>query len=295
MKLTQVKGNTWVLEGWELIPFYKVDESHCILLDTGLAEEREEIEETLLAAGMTPIGILGSHVHTDHSINHSYFRGKYQIPVALPVGEAGLCANVLDLKAYFFMLSSATARAEVADMVCPADVLIGQTDGPVDFCGVTFQIIHTPGHSPDHIAVVTPDDVCYVGDAMLSGDELRAKLPYAFDHRSAADSRSRLRELSCGRYIVAHRGVYDRIDDIIDRNEELTARREADVLDCIDGEMTMDQIQAAVCARLSIRAGSPQKAALMERNVRCYVEALLDEGRLELATRDSVRCYRRVQ
>ena len=34
MKLTQVKGNTWVAEGMELIPFYKVDDARCILLDT---------------------------------------------------------------------------------------------------------------------------------------------------------------------------------------------------------------------------------------------------------------------
>ena len=26
MELTQVKGNTWVAEGMELIPFYKLDE-----------------------------------------------------------------------------------------------------------------------------------------------------------------------------------------------------------------------------------------------------------------------------
>ena len=35
MKLTQVKGNTYVFEGWEFIPLYKTDDSHCILLDTG--------------------------------------------------------------------------------------------------------------------------------------------------------------------------------------------------------------------------------------------------------------------
>ena len=32
MKLTQVKGNTWVLEGFELIPLYRLDNNKCILL-----------------------------------------------------------------------------------------------------------------------------------------------------------------------------------------------------------------------------------------------------------------------
>lgn len=293
MKLTQVKGNTWVVEGWELIPFYKLNERRCVLLDTGLEQEREDLERSLLDAGLTPAGILGTHVHTDHSINHSYFREKYHLPVALPVGEAGLCATLLDLKAYFFILSSAAARTEVPDMVCPTDVLVGLEDGPLTFCGAEFQILHTPGHSPDHIAIVTPDDVCYVGDAMLSGDELKAKLPYAFDHRTASASRARLRGLGHAKYIVAHRGVYDEVDSIIDENEALTARREAEVLACIEGTMSMDEIQAAVCAGFGIRARTPQRAALMERNVRCYVEALLDEGRLELVVQNAVRCYRK--
>ena len=48
MKLTQVKGNTWVIEANQLIPLYKLDERRCVLLDTGLAEEREELEELAL-------------------------------------------------------------------------------------------------------------------------------------------------------------------------------------------------------------------------------------------------------
>ena len=60
MKLTQVKGNTWVLEGFELIPLYRLDNNKCILLDTGLEQEREDIENTLLEAGLTPAGILCS-------------------------------------------------------------------------------------------------------------------------------------------------------------------------------------------------------------------------------------------
>jgi len=54
MKLTQVKGNTWVIEANELIPLYKLDDRRCVLLDTGLLEEREELESTLLEAGLTP-------------------------------------------------------------------------------------------------------------------------------------------------------------------------------------------------------------------------------------------------
>ena len=38
MDIRPIKGNTWVLEGMEWIPFYKLDERRCILLDTGLLD-----------------------------------------------------------------------------------------------------------------------------------------------------------------------------------------------------------------------------------------------------------------
>ena len=59
MNLTQVKGNTWVLEGIEYIPLYKLDDSRCVLLDTGLLQEREDIEETLRSAGLTAVRSAG--------------------------------------------------------------------------------------------------------------------------------------------------------------------------------------------------------------------------------------------
>ena len=47
MELEQVKDNTWVLKSWELIPVYRLDAHKCILLDTGLVEQREELQDTL--------------------------------------------------------------------------------------------------------------------------------------------------------------------------------------------------------------------------------------------------------
>ena len=56
MKLTQVKGSTWVIEANQLIPLYRLGEGRCVLLDTGLLEEREELEETLRGRGSPPRG-----------------------------------------------------------------------------------------------------------------------------------------------------------------------------------------------------------------------------------------------
>ena len=55
MELRQVKGNTWVLDSWELIPLYKLDAHRCVLLDTGTWDQRDELEAALEAKGVDVI------------------------------------------------------------------------------------------------------------------------------------------------------------------------------------------------------------------------------------------------
>ena len=227
MNLRQVKGNTWVLEGLEFIPLYRLDGGRCVLLDTGLAQEREELEQALLDHGLTPAGILCSHAHVDHGGNNRYFQEKYHIPVALTSREAGMCASLLSLKCYFLLLSPDMVEQDAAGLVHTPDVLIPDGDGPFSFAGAEFQILQTPGHSVGHISTLTPDRVCYVGDALLSREQLDAKLPYCLSHRMGMESREKLRGLDCDLVVMAHRGIARReeLEGLIDANQALALRR----------------------------------------------------------------------
>ena len=51
MKRIHVKGNTWVLEGPQLVGLYQIDESTCLLLDPGSTKLQGEIEAALAQAG----------------------------------------------------------------------------------------------------------------------------------------------------------------------------------------------------------------------------------------------------
>lgn len=293
MKLSQIKGNTWVLEAQELIPFYKLDDHRCVLLDSGLKDEREELEAALLDAGLTPAGILCSHAHVDHCANNGYLQGKYHIPVALTAPEAGMCSSLLTLKCYFLTLSPATVERESAVMVHQPDVIIPPTDGPFDFCGTTFRIIQTPGHSSGHIAVITPDNVCYTADGLLSHELLGAKLPYNLSHQMAFQSREKLRDLGCDSYIMAHRGVCSpgEIDALIDDNHTLVLTRAEEILSLIDQPMTASEIDRRVCERYQLFTSKSHRALRFERNVRFFTEYLVDTGRLTIECRRGTPYY----
>lgn len=293
MELTQVKGNTWVAEGMELIPFYQLDQSRCVLLDTGLPEDREELEAALLDRGLTPAGVLCSHAHIDHCASNAYFQKKYGTQIAFTAPEAGMCANLLTLKCYFLTLPPDLVAQRAAHMVHVPDVILPEADGPFSFCGASFELIHTPGHSAGHICTVTPDGVCYTADALLSHELLNAKLPYDLNHQMAMASREKLRELTCDQYIMAHRGICSRreLPGLIDENQALIRRRAGEILELIHRPMTISQISEAVCIHYELFTHKPRRALQFERNIRFFVEYLTDRGDLALSCRNGTAYY----
>lgn len=295
MELTRVKGNTWVLEGVEYIPLYKLDDKRCILLDSGLLQEREELEETLSAAGLRPVGVLCSHAHVDHCANNAYLQKKYGTKVALTFPEAGMCSSLLTLKCYFLTLSPGTVERESSCMIHTPDIYIPPTDGPFSFCGAQFRIVHTPGHSSGHVCAVTPDNVCYTADALLSAELMGAKLPYNLSQAMAIESREKLRELDCDAYIMAHRGVCpgSEIGALIDANQDLVRRRAEEILALVDRPMTASQIDEAACVLYQLFTHKPRRSLRFERNVRFFIEYLVDTGRLDEECQNGATYYQR--
>ena len=296
MELIHVKGNTWVAQGIELIPLYKLDDQRCVLLDTGLLQEREELENTLRANRLTPVGILCSHAHVDHCANSGFFQEKYGTKAALTAPEAGMCSSLLTLKCYFLTLSPDTVARESACMIHTPDVIVPPTDGPFSFCGAEFGIVHTPGHSSGHICTITPDNVCYTADALLSQDMLTAKLPYNLSQQMALDSREKLRSLGCDAYIMAHRGVCPggEIGALIDANQALVRRRAEEILALVDRPMTASQIDEAACIFYKLFTHKPPRSLRFERNVRFFIEYLVDTGRLNEVCQNGATYYVRV-
>jgi len=294
MELKQAKGGTWYLEDWQLIPLYCTDGHHCILLDSGLYEQRREIEETLLRAGLTPIGILGTHAHNDHSSNHHYFQQKYHIPVALPMGEAAICCSREALKSHFFMnsMSEFMANDRVSHMLVRADRIVWPEDREFELCGVKFGILRTPGHSVDHIAIRTPDNVLYLGDVLLTGDELRsARFPYHFCFQTAIQTLEALKSEQASLYLAAHKGVYQALDDLPERNIRLIESRAEGILSLIDRPLNLSELSLRVCEAFRLRSRVKGAVALYQRNIHSYLEYLRDTGRVESVPRNGIFYY----
>ena len=178
-------------------------------------------------------------------------------------------------------------------MIHTPDVLLPPQDGPFSFAGAEFTLIHTPGHSPGHVCTVTPDGVCYLADAVLSHELLGAKLPYNLSMSMCMKSREKLRGLPYDTYIMAHHGVCtgEELPHLLDENQALIRTRAEEIRSLITHPMTSSQIDAAVCAYYQLFTHKPNRALRFERNIRFFVEYLVDRGLLEVRCRGGVALY----
>lgn len=294
MKLWKVKGNTFCIDtGISNIPFYMINESEIILLDTGWAQaDRVGLERIFEEKGYRVAGIVCSHAHVDHMGNCQYFKEKYHCVVAMSELEALLCASPVNLKVYYNSQTLAQVKKNLGHMICKVDILIPKTQEKIQIAGVEFRILHTPGHSPAHIGMITPDDVAYLGDTLVSRDVMEpAKLPYEYILKEALKSNDKLLELSCSKYIVAHKGVYDEIKSLVSENRKLHERKAERVLSLIDRNMTREEIMKTAMEKLRISVKSVSRYLTLERMLNTYVEYLHDTGRLDLIMEDGFLKY----
>lgn len=299
MKLRKIKGNTFAIDtGMTYIPFYKINDKDIIMLDCGWIKEREGICNILKENNFNVCGILVSHAHIDHIGNCSYLKEHYNSIIAMPTYEALMCSCPVNLKAFYSTQNLTDVIKHFGHMVCETDIMIDDNDTSVMLCGIKFKIMHTPGHTPAHICIVTPDHVAYVGDCLISRSVMEsAKMPYAFLLKEDLYSKEKLYGLKEDLYVAAHKGIYDssEIISLIDANIAFYKKRARSIYEVINGKQTMEEILKEVIKAFQIPVKTQYKYYTLERMLRSYVEYLDETGEIELNMDDGFLKYSKVK
>ena len=285
MKVKRVKDNTFCIDtGMTYIPFYKISDKEIIMLDTGWAEgERKGIDAILQENGFKVKGIICTHAHIDHVGNNSYLKEKYGCVIAMPAYEALICSSAINLKLYYNSQTLSEVKEHFGSMICKTDILILNDEDRINVGGIEFKLIHTPGHSPAHMCIVTPDNVAYLGDALISYEVMKgAKMPYAYILTEDLKSKKKLYHLSCSKYIVAHKGIFDDITKLITDNIHFYRNRARKIYNAIEDSMTMENIMNAVIKEFTLHVNSKYKYAIMKKMLESYVEYLNETGAIKL-------------
>jgi hydroxyacylglutathione hydrolase len=298
MEIVKVKGNTYCIDtGMTYIPFYKINDEEIIMLDTGWAKgEREGIVSLLESNNFKVAGIINSHAHIDHVGNNTFLKDKYNCTIAMPAYEALVCSSTSNLKMYFRNLTLTEVNEHIGHMVCETDIMISEDQSKIYVCDIKFKVVHTPGHSPAHICIITPDDVAYLGDSLISYEVMAgAKMPYAYILTEDLKSKEKLYDLNCSKYIVAHKGIYSNITKLIYDNIIFYKNRAKMVYDTIEYPMTKEEILKAVFRAFNIRINNKLRYAVIERMFVSYLEYLYETGMVEPVMDDGFIKYMKTE
>lgn len=291
--IEHVKGNTYcVITGYCRFPLYKLSDTQAILIDSGLPRDWEGILECLQAENLRIKAVLTSHLHPDHVGNHLNLRKAFGAKLYMTMHAAAICASPMNQVATYAGII--TYRRICQGMVTDVtpDELIDWNAKSITVEGATFELIQLPGHSAEHLGIVTPDGVAYLGDTVLSEQVIRAlRAPYCVCVELDLASKEFLAGTNYDKYILAHNEVCNDIRELALLNRDLTLERAATLQKLASEYMTLDQLTQKAMKHAGSELESVHRVAGFRRNLLPLVDYLIDMGRLTRRARDGLIEY----
>jgi glyoxylase-like metal-dependent hydrolase (beta-lactamase superfamily II) len=226
--------NTWLLDDGN---------GRLVIIDPGPVDmaHRDRILERL--AGTTPVGVLVTHTHPDHA------------PLANPL------AGELGVPAYGYAPGPEFRP----------DVRLADGTG-LDVGRMRLHVIHTPGHSDDHLCFRV-EDVLFTGDHIMGGSSVMVE-----DMARYLDSLTRLRGTGLIRLHPGHGEDMGDPDRVIDWYLAHRRQRHEQIFEAIrDGASATTEIVDSVYADVD-RSLHP----LASKSVEAHLTLLREEGRIAL-------------
>ena len=197
MELVKIKGQTYYIPGPTNVGVYSFRNGFCALIDSGADNGAgKKVIEVLEQHNLKVKYILHTHNHPDHCGADHYIRSVHTgtLICASPLSKIFLENTQLQP---FSIYGSAPLRDLNGKMLKGKDLKIDfELSMPITDCGgKKFSILPLPGHSLDHVGIVTPDGIAFVGDALFSPEIIeKYTFPFCINVEEQLKSFDRLSE-----------------------------------------------------------------------------------------------------
>ena len=169
LQFNPIQENTYVV--WD-------DTSEAVVIDAGNSNPREDaaLDNFIAQHGLKPVLAVNTHGHFDHTLGVAHLKKRYGIPFALSSKDQFLLDNA--------STSGSIFGVAVGEMP-PVDIDLDTTP-EIRFGHTVLRVIHTPGHTPGHVALFDPESKSlFTGDTLFRESIGR---DYSWIMRSILDS-----------------------------------------------------------------------------------------------------------
>jgi glyoxylase-like metal-dependent hydrolase (beta-lactamase superfamily II) len=226
-----------------------------MLIDAGIGERRH-LDDLAAALGDTRgtlTALVATHAHADHV-----------------GGAAAIAAAHPDATLRKYPWPEEDARSAVA--------WSGVADGDrLDAGGEPLVVLHTPGHSPDHIVLFhEASRTVFSGDLVIAGSSVVIQASRGGSLRLYLAALERVRQLGASRLLPAHGPEIDDPEAILSEYIAHRQMREQQIVAALSGgRRTVPAIAESIYDDLA-----PALASAARENVRAHLEKLREEDRV---------------
>jgi glyoxylase-like metal-dependent hydrolase (beta-lactamase superfamily II) len=230
INLIQVKDNSFYCDGIFSIGVY-IKKNIAVLIDSGISKDvAKEVDKALIQANVQLAAIINTHCHGDHCGGNAFFQQKYpELKIFSTETEKPFIEDPLMAPICFCGGAAAFEELKKCKPIAPqqsskvTNVITHYEDQKIVICEEIFEIITLPGHTRGMIAIKTPDNVLYCGDAIFGEDTFKKHpiLYYTFIG-DTLNSFKKLKSLlpSVDATVIYHGGMIPDLAPLIDDHEK---------------------------------------------------------------------------
>lgn len=284
--MKQILGNSYYFPSQVAIGGYKID-NQLLLIDSG--NDDSSVRKAYRDFGdIQIIGVLNTHSHADHCGGNAFIQNRFNAPIYAPsLEQAFIEAPILEPTYLYgaYPLQTLQNKFLMAKPSKVTHVLTEEVPISINFDGDThlFEAISLKGHSPNQFGFRTPDDILYLGDALI-GSEIVAKHPliFTYDVTEHLKSLEKLKTLTARGYVIAHGGYVQEIETIIASNYKALMETQDMIHDLVTmASCTFDTLHQRLSERYNLTENVSQN--LLNRSViHAHVKRLVDNGSIDI-------------
>lgn len=204
MKLNKIKGNTYFIDSPTNIGVYAFKNKFCLLIDSGINDSAaKKFDEVLNDNNLHPKYIINTHAHSDHCGGNHYFKENYSGTQVYTSKKEKIFIENPELLP--IISASSNPMKKFLKHIKPLEVDFILEYGINKINDEKFETIPLGGHSKEHIGVITPEKVCFLGDSIFSTDTLdKYAFPFLFNVEKEIETLNRIKEIDAEYFVISH-------------------------------------------------------------------------------------------
>ena len=288
-ELIQAGENTFYMDCPAKVGFFRTDENHVVMIDSGSDKDAAKKAGKILdAQGWTLTAIYNTHSHADHIGGNQYLQNKTGCRIFAPETEHSFTVNTIlepvmlygsfaleELKNKFLM-----AKESAAEILHEGDLPEGMS------------LISLPGHSYNMVGFRTADDVVFLADSLASvATTEKYKIGFLYDVEAFINTLEYIKTLEAKCFVPAHAEAAADIKELAQYNIDKTLEICKTIKGYLETPLCFEELLAKIFSGYELSMNLQQRV-LVGSTVKAYLAYLKNKGQLDYSFENNMMLWK---